>query len=179
MVDEERIDDGDSQISDADCLIRLDIFRPTRTRWRRRACDVAFAPPQRLNLAVRRTRWEPLSRMRSAVGPGDALEGAVDEDPGKLAWTDLSIAAAHLLGELDELPPAGFPKGDEPLDSPSRVRGAPAGRPQALRYVSPKLQEIEGAAAWKIRQRDDAACAECLPYAGGEILLIFSHRQTP
>ena len=117
--------------------------------------------------------------MRSAIRPGDALEGAVDEDPSKLARTDLSLAATHLLGELDELPPAGLPEGDESLDSPARICGAPAGRPQALRYVSPKLQEIEGAAAWKIGQRDDAACAECLPYAGGEILLILSHRQTP
>ena len=117
--------------------------------------------------------------MRSPVWGGDALEGAVDEDRRKLARTDFSLAAAHLLGELDELAPAGFPKGDEPLDSPIRVCGAPARRAQALRDMGPKLQQIEGAAAGKIGQRDDAACAECLPYAVSQILLILSHRQTP
>ena len=77
--------------------------------------------------------------MRSPVWRGDALEGAVDEDSRKLARTDFSLAAAHLLGELDEMPPAGLPKGDEPLDRPARVCGAPARRPQALRYMGPKL----------------------------------------
>lgn len=117
--------------------------------------------------------------MRSPVWRSDALEGAVDEDPRKLARTDFWLAAAHLLGELDELPPAGLPKGDEPLDSPAWVCGTPPGGAQALRYMRPKLQQIEGAAAGKIGQRDDAACAEGLPYAGGQILLILSHCQTP
>jgi hypothetical protein len=103
----------------------------------------------------------------------------VNKDPRKLAGADLSLLAAHLLGELYELSPGGLPKWDEPLDCPARVRGAPASRTQTLRYMSAKLQEIEGAAARKIGHRDDAAGAERSPYSLSWVLVTFSHRQTP
>ena len=83
--------------------------------------------PRPASDGVGRTRRNP-SRMRSPLRRGDVPEGAVDEDCRKLARTDLSLAAAHFLGKLDELPPTGLSKRDQPLDRPAWVCGTPRQR---------------------------------------------------